>query len=174
MTTDYNAAWDADTTVGGAGGAPLPARRWYTGTIETAELQPHELAEGGRAFVQVGDIADADTGSNEFATTDGGTYRIGNRKVFERIWLGYLGNNSETVNRIAVQQLKELGWAAGVAGLERVKGDDRREHIRFTNGAVSPEEVVAGLPGRRIKFFVSKHEEYNGNVNPKVGAWGRV
>ena len=170
----FNEAWEQDTEVGGGLGKPLPARRWYTGDIEVAEPQPHDSATEGRVFIQVGSILDADSGQGEFVDGGGASYRIGNRKIFERIWLGFTGNNADKVNQIAVQQLKELGWAGGVAGLERVKGEDGKEHIRFLNGPVTPLDVVAALPGKRVKFFVSKHETYNGKTNAKVGAWGRI
>lgn len=165
--------WAKPSEVGGKG-LPLPMGRLYEGTIELATVEPHENAEVGMVHLQIGDILDAQTGLKEFVVNER-PYQIGARKVFpKRIWLGYKGEgDAETTNRIAMRELKEIAWASGLTGLERTK-KDKKWHIAFTDGAPEPLFIVAALQGRRVRFWIVKHDEWQGDTRAVPGRWTPV
>lgn len=140
-----------------AGGKPLPADRTYSGVIE-AEVKEHTKYRYGQATLVLSEIEDVATGGKEFM--DGASiYKIGNRKVFHRIGLGYLGEDEEKVaqaNRIAKEQLYSLAHAVGLAIREKIDG---KWVTTLSSGITEPDTLVKMLNGKRVEFRV-KHRTY--------------
>lgn len=138
-------------------GKPLPMNRTYVGTIHS-ELKDHESYRYGQATFVLDNLTDVATGGNEFPH-ESGVYKIGKRKVFHRIGLGWIGEDEEKVaqqNRIAKEQLYQLAFATGLATKEKVDG---KFVTSLTHGITEPESLVKMLDGRRVEFRV-KHRAY--------------
>jgi hypothetical protein len=87
-------------------GAALPAGT-YRATIESAQVEQKE--NGSTLAVVFGNIRTKD-GATEFAH-NGGTYRIGNRKVFARHWVDH---NNPQAAEIGQKMIKKLLISTGI------------------------------------------------------------
>lgn len=96
----------ADDLTGGGRGKPLPNGK-YLVTIESAG--PETKDNGTQLAVQCGNIRLPD-GAGEFEQRDGTTYRIGQRKLFDRQWWDHKNEQAQAIGqRMIARQAVALG-----------------------------------------------------------------
>ena len=125
-------------------GAPLPAGT-YRATIETAE--PREAGGGTTLKLMLGNLR-TKSGAGEFEH-NGGTFRIGNRKVFASHWLDHTNPDAANVGHSFIRKLL---ISAGVIANE-VGAEDPYS---------STEEMVQDIVGKDVTV-VTKLRSYKGS-----------
>ena len=124
-------------------GQPLPPAT-YRATVESAELQ--EVGGGTTLKVMLGNIR-TPSGEGEFAH-NGGTYRIGNRKVFAKHWVDH--TNPEAA-KVGQSFIKKLLISAGIV--------ENREGA--TDNYSSYDELAQDIVGKDVTI-VTKLRSYKG------------
>jgi hypothetical protein len=124
-------------------GASLPPGT-YKATIESAE--PVAVGGGTTLKLMLGNIRTKD-GATEFER-NGGTFRIGNRKIFAKHWLDH--TNPEAAN-VGHSFIRKLLISAGIIKNE-VGAEDPYD---------STEEMAADIVGRDVTL-VTKLRSYKG------------
>lgn len=127
-------------------GRPLPDKT-YRATIEEAAAEDYSKTNGnGESYVagrrlrlQFGNMRTTQ-GTTEFEMADGSVFRIGNRKVFDRLWFEH---ESEQTQRIGLSSIKRLAISAGLAAKP---GKGESTELNFD----SFEELAQALVGREV------------------------
>jgi hypothetical protein len=115
-------------------GAPLPPRA-YRATVETAEAV--DVGGGRQLKIMMGNLRTKE-GATEFQN-NGGTYRIGNRKLFDRAWVRHNNPQAASIGR---QNIIKLLVSAGIIPNEPGVEDPFDSEEDLINGIVGKEVTV--------------------------------
>lgn len=156
--------------VGGGRGAPLP-NGTYRVTVEHAGVETKE--NGTQITRQYGNIRVPNGSSAEFELPDGGTYRIGNRKVFARSWWDQKNEQAAAIGQ------RELAREAIAAGLMPAVAKGEEADFPFD----SPEAYAEAVTGKELLIKTRlkarndkqgkpvKDDEGNAVLEPQVVEW---
>lgn len=115
-------------------GATLPART-YKMTVESAQVESKE--NGSTLAIVLGNIR-TKTGETEF-DNNGGTFRIGNRKVFARHWVDHTNPQAAEIGQ---RFIKKLLISAGIIENKVGAEDNFDSYEQLAEGIVGKDVTV--------------------------------